>query len=350
MLPKTTKIGLLSPITWPIPPVAYGAWETVVTNLARGLVKKGYTDITLFATKQAAIPGVKTVGFLDQPLGTHPKAGARAYELEQARFAIAEADRLKLDVLHNHFNYPPLLFQQASSTPMVTTLHGSAIEPDALAAYQLYRHKPYVSISNAERSFAPDLNYLATVYNAIDTTTFVYQPQPGSYLVQTGRIHPTKGVHQAIRLAKAVKRSLYLAGPIENDQQTYFDEQIKPFIDGVNVIYLGNISPLEVAKLVSHAYAFVALIDWEEPFGLSVVEAMACGTPVIGMRRGAQVETILEGETGLLVSSVEEAIERFSEVERIDRAQCSDKTVKCFSIDAMTDGYLAVYERLLSSN
>lgn len=346
MLPKNTRIGLLAPIIWPIPPKSYGAWERVVTNLATGLVKLGYKNITLFATKQARVKGVKVVSIIDKPLSQVEIPGKRAFEFLHIAHGLKQASK-SVDIIHNHLNYHPLLFSQFIDRPIVTTMHGSGIEPESKIGYSHYRRLPFVSISNFERKFIPHLNYVATVYNGIDMETFTFNPRKGKYLVNTGRIHPTKGVHNAVKLALAVKTPLYLAGPVEKEAEGYFREKIKPFIDGKRIIYLGNLPQPRINKLVGNALAFVGLIEWQEPFGLSVAEALSCGTPVIATPRGAHPELIKDGVNGLLVNSVREAIGRFDEIKLIDRSVCRQTAEKLFSMETMAKGYLAAYQLVL---
>lgn len=349
MLSKNTRIGLLAPITWPIPPNGYGAWERVVTNLATGLVTAGYKNIVLFATKQARLKGVKTVAVIDKPISQKKGLGLRAFEFIHIASALKLAEG-RVDIIHNHLNYHPLLFSGFIKTPIVTTMHGSAIEPESKNGYAQYRHLPFVSISNFERKFLPTLNYVGTVYNGIDLDTFKFKPMAGKYLVNTGRIHPTKGVHNAVKLALAVKVPLYLAGPIEKEAEDYFKKEISPYIDGRRVIYLGNLSHTKLSSLVGNALAFVGMIEWEEPFGLSVAEALSCGTPVIATPRGAHTELVKDGVNGLLVNTVQEAIKRFNEIRLIDRQVCRKTAEKLFSIETMTRGYLNAYEKVLKLN
>jgi glycosyltransferase involved in cell wall biosynthesis len=341
MLPKNTRIGLLAPISWPIPPHSYGAWERVVTNLANGLVEKGYKNVTLFATKQAKIKKVKTVALIDKPLG-NSKKNRRVSELLHIAYSLSAA---KVDILHNHFNYHPLLFSKFVNFPIVTTMHGSGMEAESKIGYSYYYRLPFVSISDFERSFVPKLNYIATVYNSVDEKTFKFNPRPKEYLVNAGRIHPTKGVHNAISLAKKVKIPIYLAGPVDSPE--YFEKQIKPFIDNKTVIYLGNLTARLLAKLVAFAKALVALTEWGEPFGLSVAEAMYCGTPVIASNRGSHVEIVKEGLTGIRADSTTEAIKKFHQIDSVDREKCRKTAVELFSISTMTEGYLKAYSSLI---
>lgn len=347
MLDRSTRIGLLAPITWQIPPLGYGPWERVVTDIARGLVSRGYTDVSIIATKEARVHGAKTIGVVDAPLGEPPPDSVLEINHKHIEFAYEYAEE-NLDLIHNHFNYQPLELLSQLTIPAVTTLHGSGIEPDAKAGYSNQWQMPFVSISNAERQFVPELNYVATVYNGIDFDRFPFESSPEPYLASIGRIHPTKGIHNAVELARRLDWPLKIAGLIAEDQQPYFDEQIKPFLND-KIEYLGSLSQEEVSLLVRKATALTGLIEWEEPFGLSVAEAMASGTPAVCTPRGSHPEIVADGETGVLVNSVDEAVERFTEVTNIDRLRCRSIAEGRFSVETMTAGYLEVYERLAGS-
>jgi len=346
MLPKNTRIGLLAPVTWSIPPKQYGPWEKVVGLLAKGLVQAGYTEVTVYATEAVHIAGVHLHPFINEPLGENPRSGSAAWEFLHVSCSLEHANTHQ-DIIHNHLNYHPLLFNSFIKPPIVTTLHGSGIEEAGKVAYSEYKNLPYVSISNAERQFVPDLNYRATVYNGLDFThqPFVASPEP--YLVHVGRMHPQKGVHSAIQLALKLSMPLYLAGLIQPEWQDYFDQQIAPFIDDKKIIFLGNLPEAKVQDLVSKATAYSGLIEWEEPFGLSIAEALSCGTPAIATPLGSHRELIQEGKTGILVRSVEEAVERFSEIKEIDRSVCRKTAQEMFSLETMTTGYLKVYQDAL---
>lgn len=349
MLDKYTRIGLLAPITWSIPPKGYGPWEKVVANLAKGLVARGYQNVIILATKDTNVPGAEVEAIINQPLGepapvNHQELNTRHIE-HACEFAMKH-----LDIIHNHFNYQPLEKLSKLSIPIVTTMHGSGFEPKSKEGYLKHRDSAYVSISDSERLFVPELNYVATVYNGINFEEFTLNASPENYLVNVGRIHPTKGVHNAVELARKLNYPLKIAGPITDDQQDYFHTKIEPFVDGKLIEYLGNLPLDEAAKLVRNATAAVGLIEWEEPFGLSVAEAMASGTPVIGTPRGSHKEIIKDGVTGILVENVDQAVARFAEVKTIDRQRCRQAAREMFSLEKMTEGYLAVYEDLLSAH
>ena len=347
-LPFDTRIGILAPITWDIPPKGYGPWEKVVANLCKGLAAKGYTNVTLYATAQAVVPGIQTISFWPAPLGEGSVDGHAKTQAHIAQ-SISHA-AANQDILHNHLNYHPLLLSDQLTIPLITTLHGSAIEPSAKLVYQQYRHFPFISISNAERSFLPTLNYIRTVHNGINFEEFSFGEGRGSYLAYAGRIHPDKGVHHAIELAQRTGMPLKFAGIIQDNCREYYEQQIAPHINGKNIAYLGNLSPAGVQQLVANATAYVGLIEWDEPFGLSIAEAMACGTPAIATPRGAHPEIVKDGLTGILVGSVDEAVDRFAEIGTIDRQHCREVARSIFSLEAMVSGYLEAYEKVLSKS
>ena len=351
MLPKDTRIGLLAPITRSIPPYSYGPWEKVVYNLASGLVERGYTNIYVYATAETSIPGVRVRSLLDKPLGEDQEGNELSHykELAHIAYSIDRASK-EVEIIHNHLYFSTLLFSLFTSVPIVTTLHGPAGEdPGSSFVFGLHPQLPYVSISNSERRSYPDLNYLATVYNGIDFNEFTFGGSPKNYLVYTGRIHPDKGVHNAIYLAKKFGIPLHIAGLIQPECRGYFESQVRPHIDGRQVVFLGNLSAHDVKKLVSEAIAYIGLIEWEEPFGLSIAEAMACGTPAIAMARGSHTEIVIDKVTGILVNSVDEALKRFPEILSINRLQCREAAMRIFSVAQMVEGYIHVYENVIQN-
>lgn len=347
MLDIATRIGILAPIAWSIPPKKYGPWEKVTYNLIKGLHKLGYQNITLFATQETSLPGVKTMGLLKQPLAESGMEAPGTWEWLHLAHACAHAG--EVDILHSHCNWKALLFSDFIRTPLVTTLHGSGIEAASAIGYRQYKHQPFVSISNAERRFVPELNYVSTVYNGIDFDEFSFGDQAEDYLVNIGRMHPEKGVHHAIALAQKLDMPLYIAGLIQEEWRDYFDNEVKPHVDDKLIHFLGNLSSAEVHTLVARARAYIGMIEWEEPFGLSIAEAMASGTPVIATPRGAHEEIIIEGQSGILVNTVQEAVKRFPEVLKIDRQLCRQTAYSIFGLEKMAADYAKAYEKILTT-
>jgi len=333
------KIALLSPIAWRTPPRHYGPWETIVSLLAEGLVSCG-VEVTLFATADS-----ETRACLDaicpQAYEENRDLDAKVWECLHIAHLFEQAEHF--DIIHNNYDFLPLSFSRLVKTPVVTTIHGFS-SPKILPVYQAYnRDNYYISISNADRS--PDLDYLATVYHGIDLNLFTLNSEPGDYLLYFGRIHPDKGTFEAIQIARRSGMKLLIAGIIQD--QSYYDTQVAPYIDEINIIYMGAVGPERRNELLGGAYALLHPIYFNEPFGLSVVEAMACGTPVIAFNRGSMPEVIDEGRTGFLVNNIDEAVNRLRFIPRLERSQCRRWVQERFSQDRMVTDYLAVYEHIM---
>ena len=333
------KIAILSPIAWRTPPRQYGPWEQVSSNIAEGLVERGI-DVTLFASGDSITNG-KLVSVIEQPYAEHPEVDPKVAECLHISHLMEQANNF--DIIHNNFDFLPLSYSRLIKTPMVTTIHGFSSQK-IIPVYKKYNNTSYyVSISNSDRS--PELSYTATVYNGIDTREFSFNSESDNYLLFFSRIHPEKGVAEAIEIAKKSNRKLIISGLIQD--QEYFDSRVNPHIDGQEIIYVGNSGPVDRNKLLGSAFALLHPISFEEPFGLSVVEAMVCGTPVIAFNRGSMSELIVNGKTGFLVNNVEEAVEAVNSVEFIDRRACTEWASLNFSRKQMVDGYLEVYGKIL---
>ncbi|MDY7027384.1 MAG: glycosyltransferase family 4 protein, partial [Spirochaetota bacterium] len=246
-----------------------------------------------------------------------------------------------------HFDFMPLIFSKLIDVPMVTTIHGFS-SPKIVPVYKKYDSVVrYVSISDANRH--PDLNYIATVYNGIDPKYFTFKEEPGGYLLFLGRIHHDKGTREAISIARKAGLPLLIAGIIQD--QAYFNRFVKPEIDGRRIRFLGEAGPDQRNRLLGGALALLHPINFDEPFGLSVAESMLCGTPVIAFRRGSMPELIRESETGFLVTSIEEAVEKVKDLsktpELIDRRKCHTWAKSMFTVDTMIHAYLEVYKKIL---
>jgi glycosyltransferase involved in cell wall biosynthesis len=332
-------IAILSPIAWRTPPRHYGPWESVASLLAEGLVARGQ-DVTLFATADSQTSGrlhaVCPRGY-EEDRSLIPKV----WECLHISELFEDADGY--DIIHNHFDYMPLSYTGLTTTPVLTTIHGFS-SPGIMPVYKKYNSKvSYVSISDADRS--PDLDYIKTIHHGIDILQFDFQPAPDDYLLFFGRIHKDKGARQAIEIARACKKNLILAGIIQD--QAYHDQYVAPYIDNDRVIYAGSVGPVERNRLLGKAGALLHPIQFDEPFGLSVIESMACGTPVIAFEKGSMPELIENGKTGFLVNTVDEAIERVARIKEIDRATCRRHVKRHFTVERMISEYIQVYEMIL---
>jgi len=333
------KIAILSPIAWRTPPLKYGPWEQVASNITEGLVEMGH-DVTLFATGNS-ITKAKLQSVSETAYAENPELDTKVWECLHISNLMEQADQF--DIIHNNFDFLPLTYSKLIKTPMVTTIHGFS-SPKIIPVYKKYNDNThYVSISNADRS--EQLSYVATVYNGINEQLFDFNPTPKDYLLFFGRIHPEKGTYEAIKIAKNSKKRLIISGFIQD--QHYFDVKVKKFINNEDIVYVGNSNPTERNELLGNALALLHPISFNEPFGLSVAEAMMCGTPVIAFNRGSMPELIQHNQTGFLVRNVEEAVKAIQNITTIDRKQCRDWSISNFSQQKMIEEYLGVYNKVL---
>ncbi len=330
---------MLAPIAWRVPPRHYGPWERVVSLLTEGLVQRG-VDVTLFATSDSRTRA-RLSAVVPSPYEETPGMDVKVWEGLHIAHAFGRAR--EFDLIHNHYDFLPLTYASLVDTPTITTIHGLSGE-HILPVYRAFDSSAhYISISDANRH--PDLTYLATVYHGLDFAEFTYQPRPGNYLLFFGRIHPDKGAGDAIRVARAAGHPLILAGIVQD--RAYFEYEVEPYLAG-NVRYVGPVGPLERDRLLGGALALLHLIHFEEPFGLSVVEAMACGTPVIAYTRGSMPELVAPGVSGFLVENETGAVEAVQRVGTIGR-EAVRAHAEWFSVARMVDGYLRAYHSVLDS-
>ncbi len=342
MTPAPVRVAMLAPISWRVPPRAYGPWERVVALLTEGLVAAG-ADVTLFATADsttsARLVGTVRRGYSEDP-GLEPKVW------ECLHIAAVFERASEFDLIHNHFDFLPLTYSRLVDTPVVTTIHGFSSER-ILPVYRRYDgHVAYVAISDADRR--PDLSYVATVHHGIDLDVFTPRAEAGSYLLFFGRVHPDKGAAEAVEVSRRAGVPLVLAGIVQDEE--YFAEHIEPHLDGEQIRYVGAVGPAERDRLLGGALALVHLVNFAEPFGLSVVEALACGTPVIARPRGSLPELVADGVEGYLVESVAEAVRAVRRVADLDRRAIRAVAERRFSVERMVTEYLAVYERVLGAS
>lgn len=332
------RVALLGPIAWRTPPVHYGPWELITSLLAEGLVERG-VDVTLFATldsvTKATLDGVSPSGYEETP-----EIDGRVWEALHVGHALARS--AEFDLVHNHLDWLPLAFSEHCAAPLLTTIHGFS-GSNILPAYRRARSH-YISISDADRS--PDLDYLATVHHGIDLAELPVNPVGGDDLILFGRIHPDKGTDLAIDIAARAGRRLVMCGIVQD--RAYFTELVEPRIDGDRVVYLGSVGPADRGRILGSGAALLHPIRFAEPFGLSVVESMACGTPVVAYRKGSMPEVVDEGVTGRLVTNADEAVDAVASIAEIDRLGCSRHARERFAAARMVDDYLGIYRKIVS--
>jgi glycosyltransferase involved in cell wall biosynthesis len=331
------RVAILSPIAWRTPPQQYGAWETVAGNITEGLVARGW-DVTLFATAdsvtRAHLHAVLDRGY-EEDSTIDPKVA------EYLHISEAFEHAAEFDLIHSHYDFMPLSYTRLIKTPVLTTVHGFS-SAKIMPVYQKYHDGYFVSVSDSDR--ATGLNYLATVYNGIDLSLYPFQQCRGDDLVFLGRIHPDKGVHLAIEVARLSGMRLIIAGIVQD--KAYFREQIEPHLNDQDVLYIGPVDVRGKNELFARARALLHLNTIPERFGLVLVEANAAGVPVIAMDLGSCREVIKDRQTGFLVDGVTEAVRAVGRISEIERSACRSRVRQYFSIETMVDGYERVYSTI----
>ncbi len=330
---------MLAPISWRTPPRHYGPWELVTSLLTEALLERG-VDVTLFATRDSRTSGT-LAGLCPAPYSEDPAIDAKVWEMLHVAHVFERAG--EFDLIHNQADFVPLAFSRLVETPVVTTIHGFSSDR-ILPVFKAYEDRVhYVAISAADRH--PDLRYAAVIHHGIRLEDFPFDPDGSPDLLFFGRIHRDKGAAEAIATARRAERRLVMAGIVQDEG--YHAAQVVPALDDRSVAYLGPVGGALRTKTLGSARALLHLISFEEPFGLSVVEALACGTPVIAFNRGSMPELIEHGVTGFLVESVDEAVAAVARIGEIDRAACRASVVARFTVERMADRYLSLYRSLL---
>lgn len=335
---------MLAPVAWRTPPRDYGPWELVTSLLTEGLVARG-VDVTLFATADS-ITTARLAAVIPRGYQEDPDVDGRVSEALHIGHAIARSG--DFDLVHNHIDWLPLALADSWRAPLVTTIHGfsgPAILPAYLAAAANPAASHYVAISDADRAFG--LRYDATIHHGIDLAEFDARPEAPAdgHLVVFGRIHPDKGTADAIEIARRAGRRLVICGPIQD--AGYFAAEVEPAL-GADVEYLGSVGPAERSRILGDAAVLLHPIAFAEPFGLSVIEAMACGTPVVAFRRGSMAEVIDDGVTGFAVDGLDAAVAAVPLAAALDRRLVRATAERRFSVDRMVEEYLDLYQRILS--
>ncbi len=333
---------MLAPISWRVPPRHYGPWEQFVSLLTEGLVSHGI-EVTLFASADS-VTEARLVGTSKSGYSEDPELDPKVEESLHISALFERAD--EFDLIHNSFDFLPLTYSRLVGTPVVTTVHGFSSEK-IVPVYEKYNADGYyVAISDADRH--ERLEYIATVHHGIDMGHFEVSRDPGDYLLFFGRIHPDKGTAEAIHVAQKVGMPIVIAGIIQD--QDYFEAEVQPHLDGDRISYLGPVASEDRSEVLGNARALLHLINFDEPFGFSVVEAMACGTPVIAQNRGSMAEIIDSGKNGFLIESLSDAVNAVDGASAVDRIGVRDSVVRRFSVDRMVDEYIDVYRKILEDD
>ncbi len=338
------RIAQVSPLFESVPPKNYGGTERVVSYLTEELVREGH-EVTLFASGDSV-----TAAELISPCPRSLRLGmtcnnANAYQLVMLEQVFREADRF--DVIHFHTDLVQFPFCRREPCRHVTTLHGRQDLPELAPFYHEYADMPLVSISDSQRKPLPWVNWMATVYHGLPEDLYHLREKPGKYLAFLGRISPEKGLERAIEIAHRVGMNLRIAAKVDKADEEYYEQRIKPLLDGPSVEFLGEVGGRAKEEFLANAYALLFPIDWPEPFGLVMIEAMACGTPVIAWRNGSVPEVITDGVNGFIVDRMEKAVHAVHRVARLSRQECRRDFEARFSARRMAQDYLEIYRRLV---
>jgi len=338
------RIAQVAPLYESVPPRLYGGTERVVSWLTEELVRQGH-EVTLFASGDS-LTTARLATACPKALRLDSRcADPLAHHIHLVEQVTQQKD--EFDIIHFHIDYLHFPLSRALELPQVSTLHGRLDIPDLVPLYREYSEMPVVSISDAQRIPLPWINWQGTVSHGMPETIFSPYTRPGQYLAFLGRISPEKGVDQAIAIAKRCGVPLKIAAKVDRADKDYFDFRIKPLLDNSLIEFVGEIGDFEKNEFLGNAAALVFPINWCEPFGIVMIEALACGLPIIAYPSGSVPEIIDDGVTGYLVHNVEEAAHAFAHISEIDRAVCRRHFEQRFSARRMAQEYVAIYERIV---
>jgi glycosyltransferase involved in cell wall biosynthesis len=339
------KIAQVAPLYESVPPQLYGGTERVVSYLTEALVRQGH-QVTLFASGDS-VTQARLVAVCPRALRLDPACGDQlAHHIMLLEQVFRQARTF--DLLHFHIDYWHFPLSLRQHTPTVTTLHGRLDVPDLVPVYQMFASMPVVSISDAQRAPLPWANWLGTVYHGLPDDLYTFRATPGTYLAFLGRIAPEKGVEHAIAIAQQAGMPLKIAAKVDRADRDYFQEVVQPLLHNDPLVdYIGEVGGETKDTFLGEAYALLFPIEWPEPFGLVMIEAMACGTPVIAYPRGSVPEVLADSVTGWIVEGIEEAVQAVERVPALSRARCRQVFEHRFSATRMAQDYLRLYTQLL---
>jgi glycosyltransferase involved in cell wall biosynthesis len=337
------KIAQVAPLFESVPPRHYGGTERVVSYLTEELVRMGH-DVTLFASADS-VTAAHLVAPTPRSLRLDPNADSSLpYHVLLLDRVFREARHF--DLIHFHIDYLHFAMSRLAGCRQITTLHGRLDIPDLVPLYREFLDMPLVSISNAQRSPLPWANWQGTVYHGLPLDLYTPGSGAGGYLAFIGRISPEKRVDRAIEIAKEVGMPLRIAAKIDRADEVYFKQEIEPLFDSPLIEFVGEVGDGDKSAFLGEAKAMLFPIDWPEPFGLVMIEAMACGTPIVAWRGGSVTEVVTEGETGFVVDNIDDAVAATRRIGTLSRQRCRQVFERRFSVTSMAEAYLAVYERM----
>jgi len=337
------RIAQIAPLWESVPPKLYGGTERIVSYITEELVRQGH-DVTLFASGDSRTTArLRTACPQALRLHSGPVNRDAPFILMQEQALGAEAEHF--DIIHSHLDFLSFPMSRRCATPVLTTLHGRLDLPELIPLYQEYADMPVVSISDAQRAPLPDANWQATVYHGLPDL-YAFHPNPGGYLAYLGRICPEKRPDHAIDIAKRVGMQLRIAAKVDPVDREYFETQIAPLLEHPLVEYVGEITDAEKCDFLGEAAAVLCTYDWPEPFGIVLIEALACGTPVLAYRRGSIPEIIEDGVTGFVCDDPNDMVAAIDRLPLIQRRRCRDSFEARFTVRRMAEEYLALYERM----
>ena len=340
------RIAQVAPLYESVPPKYYGGTERVVSYLTEELVHQGH-EVTLFASGDS-VTKANLVAACRRSLRLNKHCVYRlSHQILMLEHVFQRA--AEFDIIHFHVDYLHFPLSRRQPITHVTTLHGRLDIPDLGPLYQEFRDMPVISISNVQREPLPWANWQATVYHGIPADMYRFREEPGRYLAFLGRISPEKRVDRAIEIAKRVQIPLKIAAKVDPVDKRYFKREIEPLLGDPLVEHVGEIGDGEKNEFLGNACALLLPIDWPEPFGLVIIEAMACGTPVIAYRGGAVPEVMEEGHTGFIVEALEDAVKAVRRLPELSRRRCREVFEQRFTATRMAHDYVQVYERLTNS-
>lgn len=339
------RIAQIAPLYESVPPQAYGGTERVVSYLTEELVGQGH-EVTLFASADS-VTQANLVAACSRSLRLDPSCKLDLpHHFRMLEMVAERAD--EFDVLHFHTDFLHFPIIRRLSVPSVTTLHGRLDLPDLKALYKEYTEVNLISISDSQRLPLADVRFLATVYHGLPKNLYPFTREPGDYFAFIGRISPEKGVDRAIEITKRMGIPLRIAAKVDKMDREYFEEEIRPLLDHPLVEYIGEINDAQKGEFLGRARAVLFPIAWPEPFGMVMIEAMACGTPVIAFRGGSVPEVLDDGVTGFIVEDVKGAVDALQGISHFDRQLCRRTFERRFSADRMARDYLVAYDRLVA--